>query len=185
MIPFCRPWPPSVNLDARRAAVSRLYDLEMTEDGTETRRFRVVAEGRPRGGLSIGVPFEPSTAWGDRDQFHVHGTVGGKRFRGPLQETDGTWSLHLGPTWCRDPGFEPGDQVDVVMGPEGPQSTTMGTDVAGVFASDPAAARFFDSLPSFYRNNFARWLQGTKRPETRAKRIAELVDLARQGKRER
>ena len=49
----------------------------------------------------------------------------------------------------------------------------------------PAAARFFDSLPSFYRNNHARWIESAKRPDTRAKRIAEVVDLCARGKRER
>ena len=61
----------------------------------------------------------------------------------------------------------------------------MGADVAAAFAADPPAARFFDSLPSFYRNNHARWIESAKRPETRAKRIAEVVDLSRLGKRER
>ena len=129
----------------------------------------------------MAIPFDPAVAWGERDQYHVHGTVGGNTFRGPLTETDGAWTLQLGPSWCRAPGFEPGDEVEVLMGPEGSQSTTLGTDVAAAFAADPAAARFFDSLPSFYRNNYARWLEGAKRPETRAKRIAELVDLTSRG----
>ena len=57
--------------------------------------------------------------------------------------------------------------------------------MGAAFAAEPAAARFFDSLPSFYRNNYARWIEGAKRPETRAKRISELVDLTRRGIRER
>ena len=85
----------------------------------------------------------------------------------------------------RAPGFEAGDEVEVVLGPEGSQSTTLGADVAAAFAAEPGAARFFDSLPSFYRNNYTRWLESAKRPETRAKRITELVDLAKRGKRER
>ena len=97
----------------------------------------------------------------------------------------GAWFLELGPGWCRAPGFRPGDEVEVVMGPEGPQSTTLGADVASAFAAAPEATRFFDSLPSFYRNNFARWIGSAKRPETRARRIAETVDLASNGKRER
>jgi hypothetical protein len=157
----------------------------MTADQTWVRRFRVAAEGRPRGGISVAIPFDPSLAWGDRDQYHVHGTVGGHHVRGPLVGLNGGWSLQLGPSWCRTPGFGPGDEVEVILGPEGPQSTTLGTDVAAAFASEPAAARFFDSLPSFYRKNYARWIEGAKRPETRAKRIAETVDLARLGKRER
>ncbi len=157
----------------------------MAADQTGLRRFRVAVEGRPRGGFSLAIPFEPALAWGARDEYHVHGTVGGQPFRGALVHGEGTWSLQLGPAWCRAPGFEPGDEVEVVMGPEGSQSTTMGADVAAAFASEPAAARFFNSLPTFYRKNYARWLESAKRPETRAKRIAEIVDLAGQGKRER
>ncbi|GMV87457.1 MAG: hypothetical protein AMXMBFR81_03880 [Chthonomonas sp.] len=52
-------------------------------------------------------------------------------------------------------------------------------------ALEPEARRFFDSLPTFYRNNYARWLKDAKRPETRAKRLAEMVALLKEGKRER
>jgi hypothetical protein len=156
----------------------------MTGDQTGFRRFRAAAMGRPGGGHSIAIPFDPGIAWGERDRYHVHGTVGGHTFRGPLAKVDGGWSLQLGPAWCRAPGFRPGDQVEVVMGPEGLLSTTLGADVTAAFAAEPAAARFFDSLPSFYRKNYARWIESAKRPETRAKRIAETVDLAKRGERE-
>ena len=157
----------------------------MSTGQTGRRTFQVAAIGRPQGGLSVAIPFDPALAWGERDAYHVHGTVGRQPFRGALTSIDGAWSLQLGPAWCRSPGFQTGDEVEVVMGPEGPQSTTSGADVAVAFAAQPTAARFFDSLPSFYRKNFMRWIDGAKRPETRAKRIAETVDLARQGRRER
>ncbi len=157
----------------------------MIDDHVVTHRFRAVAAGRPRGGITVPIPFEPARAWGERDAYHVHGTVGGQRFRGSLTADDGAWSLQLGPSWCRSPGFAPGDEVPVVMGPEGPQSTTMGADVAAAFTRAPMAARFFDSLPSFYRNNHARWIESAKRPDTRAQRIAEVVDLSARGQRER
>jgi hypothetical protein len=157
----------------------------MSAEGTGPGRFRAVVEGRPRGGISVAIPFDPTQAWGDRDRYHVHGTVGGQPFRGPLTSSAGIWSLQLGPAWCRAPGFGDGDEVEVVLEPEGSLSTTLGADVAAAFAAEPAAARFFDSLPSFYRSNYVRWIEGAKRPETRAKRVAEMVDLAKQGKRER
>ena len=157
----------------------------MTGDQSRPRRFQATARGRPRGGFSVAVPFDPTLVWGELDQYHVHGTVGGHRFRGALAMIDGAWSLQLGPAWCRTPGFRPDDEVEVVLGPEGPQSTTMGADVAAAFATEPAAARFFDSLPLFYRNNYARWIESAKQPGTRAKRIAETVDLAGRGERER
>ena len=148
-------------------------------------RFRAVVVARPNGGITVRIPFDPSHAWGALDSYHVNGKVGGQTFRGALAGDDGRWSLRLGPSWCRRPGFVAGDEVEVEMAPEGPRSSSMGADVEAAFAAEPAAARSFDSLPTFYRNNFARWIEGAKRPETRARRITELVDLAKQGKRER
>ena len=99
---------------------------------------------------------------------------------------DGQWSLQLGPSWCRRPGFEPGDEVEVVMAPEGPRTSTMGADVEAAFAAEPAASSIlqFDAelLP---QQPVARGIEGAKRPETRARRIAEAVDLAKRGQRER
>jgi uncharacterized protein YdeI (YjbR/CyaY-like superfamily) len=83
------------------------------------------------------------------------------------------------------PGFAPGDEVDVVMTPEGPSSSSMGEDVRAAFAAEPEAAHFFDSLATFYRNNFARSIEAAKRPETRARRLAEMIDLLKQRQRER
>jgi hypothetical protein len=154
-------------------------------DGASTERFRVVVVARPQGGITVGIPFDPTHAWGALDAFHVHGTVGGHTFRGALTDEGGRWLLQLGPSWCRRPGFGAGDEVEVVMAPEGPRSSSMGADVETAFAAEPEAARFFDSLPTFYRNNFARWIDGAKRPETRQKRVSELIDLTKHGKRER
>ena len=83
------------------------------------------------------------------------------------------------------PAFGPGDEVEIVISPEGPRTSTIGGDVTAAFAADPVAARFFDSLPTFYRNNYLRWIDGAKQPATRSRRIAETVDLAAQGRRER
>jgi uncharacterized protein YdeI (YjbR/CyaY-like superfamily) len=69
------------------------------------------------------------------------------------------------------------------MALEGPQSTTLGDDVARAFAAEPGAARFFDSMPTFYRNNAARAITGAKRPETRARRIADVVQRAKRRER--
>jgi uncharacterized protein YdeI (YjbR/CyaY-like superfamily) len=57
--------------------------------------------------------------------------------------------------------------------------------VAAAFRDEPEAARFFDSMPSFYRNNAARALNAAKRPTTRAKRISEIIDLAKRRELER
>ena len=149
----------------------------------EPRRFRSTTSSRPNGGIRVDLPFDPAVVWEDRNAYHVVGTIGGNRFRGQLKPGL-PWAVELGPTWCEDPGFEPGDDVSVEIALEGPQSTNMGADVAEAFGAEPEAARFFDSMPTFYRNNVARSIADAKRPETRAKRISEAVARAKAGQRE-
>jgi hypothetical protein len=53
-------------------------------------------------------------------------------------------------------------------------------------AANPAAAAFFDTLAQFYRKAYLRWIDGTKRrPDLRAARIAEVVNLLEAGIKER
>ena len=149
----------------------------------ESQRFPTTPSSRPNGGMRVDLPFDPGVRLGERDAYHVVGTIGGNRFRGPLKP-GAPWSVEFGPTWCSDPGFAPGDEVLVEIALEGPQSMTMGRDVAEAFRAEPEAARFFDSMPTFYRNNVARAIAAAKRPETRAKRISEAVARAKAGQRE-
>ncbi len=52
-------------------------------------------------------------------------------------------------------------------------------------ATNTVAKAFFDGLPTFYRKNYIRWIESAKRPETRAKRIVEMMALLAEGKREK
>ena len=78
-----------------------------------------------------------------------------------------------------------GAQVAVALALEGPQVGAMAEDIAAALEANPDARHFFESLATFYRKNFIRWIEGAKRPETRAKRIAETVSTLRAGKWER
>ena len=52
--------------------------------------------------------------------------------------------------------------------------------------ANPAAAAFFDTLAQFYRKAYLRWIDGTtRRPDLRAARIAEVVDLLAAGVKQR
>ena len=83
-------------------------------------------------------------------------------------------------------GVAAGDEVAVVLAPEGPQRDDLAPDVAAAFAAAPNAAAFFDSLAQFYRRAYLRWIDATKRsPEQRALRIAEVVRLCGDGVKER
>jgi len=147
--------------------------------------FTAVAEGRPGGGIAIKLPFDPSVAWGERERYDVTGSVNGHSVRGKLRSRPDGHSLELGPAWQRDGAVTVGAPVVVMLAPEGPQVNAMAEDIASALDAAPQARRFFESLPTFYRKNFMRWIEGAKRPATRAKRIAEAVATLKAGKRER
>jgi uncharacterized protein YdeI (YjbR/CyaY-like superfamily) len=86
----------------------------------------------------------------------------------------------------RDIGVLVGDEVIVELTPEGPQRADLAEDISAALAANPAAAAFFDTLAQFYRKAYLRWIDATtRRPQVRAARIAEVVDLLAAGIKER
>ncbi len=135
--------------------------------------------------VGIVLPFDPAEAWGTKARYDVTGTINEVPIRGPLLADGDHYFLGLGPAWRRDCNITTGMTVTVRLAAEGPQVGTMAADLTAAFATAPAAIAFFNTLPSFYRKNYMRWINGAKRPETRAKRIQELIELLSAEKRER
>ena len=65
---------------------------------------------------------------------------------------------------------------------DSPTTATVPDDFAAALAARPEARAFFDSLGNTKRYSFLYRVNDAKRPETRAKRIAEYVDLLAEGK---
>ncbi len=146
------------------------------------RRFRAKIEGAEKGRVYVALAFDPADVWGARDCYHVRGTINGERIRGALEEAGRGHFMPLGPAYRRDAGLRPGDVVEVVLELEGPQRKALASDIAAALDAEPEAARFFDALATFYRKGYLRWIDATKRrPELRAARIEELVELLKAG----
>jgi hypothetical protein len=149
-------------------------------------RFRAMVAAGPGGRAVIAVPFDPDETWGVKTEHPVGGTIDGRRFRGRLLRAGGVWALTMTPMWLRDTGTAIGDDVTVELTPEGPQRGDLADDIAAALAANPAAAAFFDTLAQFYRKAYLGWIDATKRrPDVRAARIAEVVDLLAAGIKER
>ena len=130
----------------------------------------------------VPVPFDPDETWGPKKDHRVAGTVNGMGVRAVIEPLGEGRGILLGPAWRRGCGIAPGDEVDVVLFPEGPQREDLAADVVAALAAEPEAAAFFDSLAQFYRNAYLRWIDATKRrPDVRGGRIAEMVELCKAG----
>ncbi|MGH9111511.1 MAG: YdeI/OmpD-associated family protein [Acidimicrobiales bacterium] len=124
----------------------------------------MTSDGRRR--VLVPVPFDPDEAWGARREHHVHGTVNGRGVRAVIEPL--------------------GDGRGILLAPEGPQRTDLAPDIAAALDAEPDAAAFFDSIAQFYRRAYLRWIDATKRrPDVRAARIAEMVELVKAGHKQR
>jgi hypothetical protein len=169
------------NADAVPRTATPLPSLLMT-----ARRFTATVSTGARGRVFVPVAFDPDQVWGVKPRHHVTGTVNGMRVRGVIELFGSERGVVLGPAWRRDRGLAPGDQVEVVLSPEGPQRDHLADDIATALEANPAAAAFFDSLAQFYRRAYLRWIDGTtRRPELRTARIAEMIDLLAAGIKQR
>ena len=149
-------------------------------------RFSARVAAGPRGSVVIVIPFDPDEAWGAKSQHRVRGTVNGRRVRGSITRGDGGWAFTVTPMWMRDAGVAVDDDVAGELAPEGPQRDDLADDLRAALEANPAAAAFFDTLAQFYRRAYLRWINATtRRPDLRAGRIAEVVDLLAAGVKER
>lgn len=139
---------------------------------------RVIKSGT---GAHIVIPFDPDEVWGPKDRHHVAGSIDGRRMRACL-DTEGTpCILSLGPAWLRDNPIDAGAEVEVVLDREGHHADNVAADIGDALCAEPQARHFFESMPPFYRNNYIRWIEEAKRPETRSARIVEMVKLLKEG----
>src|SRR5207247_7541929 len=149
-----------------------------------TRKFRttVTVSGSR---VFVPIPFDPNEAWGTKQRHYITGTINGCAIRGSLGSDGQSYFLPLGAAWRRDNEIEAGESITVVLSSEGPQQESLAEDIASELASEPVALAFFNSLATFYRNTYIKWIESAKRPETRAARIGEMVSLLKAGKKQK
>ncbi len=146
-------------------------------------RCTTTVEARPRGGSTIPIGFDPVAAWGERERFIVHGTIQGRGVRGAITRVADRWVMELGPTWCRDAAVAPGNAVEVVLVPEGPQVDDIPVELAELLRADHDARRAFEGLATFYRKAFVQPIAEAKQATTRTRRAQQVMAALAEGRR--
>ena len=148
--------------------------------------YQAVAHHGGKGRVLIPVPFDPDVVWQAKLRHHITGTVNGMGIRGVIEIVGGQRGFMLGPAWLRGCGLAPGDELSVVIAPEGPQRADLPEDFSAALEASPRAGEFFDGLAQFYRRGYLRWIEATKRrPDVRTERIREVIQLLEAGRKER
>jgi uncharacterized protein YdeI (YjbR/CyaY-like superfamily) len=80
-------------------------------------------------------------------------------------------------------GVEAGDAVEATIELDAaPREVEVPPTLESALVADPAASQAFEGLAFSHRKEYARWIDEAKRPETRERRVAQAVQMLREGK---
>jgi Bacteriocin-protection, YdeI or OmpD-Associated/Domain of unknown function (DUF1905) len=116
-------------------------------------------------------------------RFPVVATVNGYTWRTTVTRMRGEFLLGLNRAVREEAGVEAGDSVEVNLELDtAPREVEVPEALANALAKDSEARAAFDRLAYTYRKEYARWIHDAKRDETRQRRVAQAVEMLREGK---
>jgi antitoxin component of MazEF toxin-antitoxin module len=116
-------------------------------------------------------------------RFPVVATVNGYTWRTSVARMGGEFLVGLNRAVRQEAGVEAGDTVDVELELDtAPREVEVPQALADALAADDEAREAFDRLAYTHRKEYARWIEEAKRDETRRRRLAQALEMLRQGK---
>jgi hypothetical protein len=142
--------------------------------GVERFDAPLMAEGR--GGAYVVVPADVVDALGGGKRIPVLATFDGIEYRGSIVTMGGGMILGVLKSIRGSLGKEPGDVLTVTVARDTAERTVdVPADLAAALG-DGGARTAFDALSYSHRRQYVQWIDEAKRPETRARRIAETIE---------
>ena len=136
------------------------------------------------GGVFVVLPFSVPDVYGTRGRVPVQATFDGYPHQGsavPLG--DGHHAVLLPKQIRKAIAKTVGDTVRVTLTRDvAERKMEAPADLAEQLAAAPKAAAYFAKLAYTHQREYVRWLEGAKKPETRTKRLGEIVDMLAQGR---
>lgn len=143
------------------------------------KRFRIKLE--PHTGSQAAlfvVPFDVEKTFGTRARVPVRGTVNGFPFRSSIfPRGDGTHYMVVNRETREGAGVAAGDTVSFVMERDDePRTVEPPAELARALRSNRPARAAWDKLSYTHQKEHARAVSEAKRPETRERRVAQVVE---------
>ena len=147
-------------------------------------RFEATIRGGRGGGADVEVPFSIREVFGTGGQVRVLATFDGHEYRGSVAPMGGgVHSLGVRKDVRAAIGKDVGDPVSVtIQRDDAPRTVEIPSELAVTLAGAPLAAERFDSLSYTHRREFAEWVAGAKKQETKDRRAAKAVAMILEGK---
>jgi Bacteriocin-protection, YdeI or OmpD-Associated/Domain of unknown function (DUF1905) len=145
-------------------------------------RFEAVVQAEGPG-VFIEVPLDVPTVFG-RARPAIRGTIAGHPFRSTIAVYGGRYYLPLKRALREAAGVAAGDTVPVELElDETPRTVEPPSDLRAALGADPDAAAAFERLSYTHRREYAEWVAGARRAETRRRRVERALAMLREGRR--
>ena len=116
-------------------------------------------------------------------RFPVAATVNGHAFRTTVTRMGGEFLLGLNRSVREAAGVEAGDTVDVRIELDtAPREVEVPEALAAALAGDAVARRSYEAMAYTHRKEYARWIAEAKREETCERRVAQALEMLREGR---
>ncbi len=150
-------------------------------------KFTTMLIGQPGSQVAAHKPpFDVPTVFGTKARVPVKGTINGFPFRSSLMNMGDGHMMAVNVTLRKNAKCQAGDRVTVVMErDEAERKVEVPAYLNKLIASDPAAQVFWDKLSFTHQKEYVREIEEAKRPETKEKRIAAMMDALRNGTRKK
>lgn len=114
---------------------------------------------------------------GDRGRIPVTGTLNGVPIRTSVFPTgEGGHFMLINKQMQNHAKAGAGDRVEVVLElDESPRVLELPDDLDKALSKSPSARKAFEGLSYSHRRQYLAWIEGAKRPETRTRRIEQML----------
>jgi len=146
------------------------------------RIFEAVLGGEVGDRPSVEIPFDVREAYGAaRPKVTV--TVNGVKLRTTVAVYGGKSYVGFRKEIQEAAGIGIGDRLRVKIEPdEAPREVEVPEDLARALAKDKAAGKAYAALSFSHRKEYAVWVAEAKKPETRARRVAQTLEKLKKKK---
>ncbi len=120
-----------------------------------------------------------------RNMCSIEGTLNGFPFAATLEpDSEGGHWLKVKRAWSEGAGVKAGEQVHLEIEPAKVEpEPDAPDDLRQALASAPAALETWNDTTAIARRDWITWMGQAKKPETRLKHIAKMIDMLSHGKR--
>jgi hypothetical protein len=144
-------------------------------------RFEGRLEAGPGGGAFVVLPADVLAALGGGSRFRVKGELNGVAFSSSTMAMGGGRAcLGVHKATRQAAAVDIGAIVTVALERDAaPRELRLPEELVAAFTADPAVASAFEGLSFTRRREYAEWITGAKRADTRTRRVQRTLDELR------